>query len=262
MVKDDSAKPGSWKGTFRFQGSQTLKLGGRYWYYYIVDGYHVSHDPAKEFVTEKTTGRKLNVLNVPAGPSTTKASRPTGLTIQTREPTSKRHSREIAQGRALSPTRIACPRPQKPYASRQLREADYELSPIDDLEERFASSRISDRSRHYYASSPSTLSDSSSSGPEFSDPGSAVSGRSRGSNMPECRCGRVGVTRDGRRIKLDCGGRRCAQPDTSDSDCNSSDSESDSEDERILARRNLQAKMRMAARPAKGGRPVILERRP
>src|SRR5690349_10951329 len=68
-TKDPSAKPGSWRGTFRFQGTHALKLGQRYWYYYIVDGYHVSHDPAKEFVTEPTTGRKLNILDVPGGKS-------------------------------------------------------------------------------------------------------------------------------------------------------------------------------------------------
>ena len=32
LSKDSSAKAGSWKGTFRFQGT-TLKQGQRYWYY-------------------------------------------------------------------------------------------------------------------------------------------------------------------------------------------------------------------------------------
>ncbi|TKA46010.1 hypothetical protein B0A55_13745, partial [Friedmanniomyces simplex] len=46
-LSKDSSKAGGWKGTFRFQGA-TLKQGQRYWYYYIIDGYHVSHDPARE----------------------------------------------------------------------------------------------------------------------------------------------------------------------------------------------------------------------
>ena len=59
-----SSKSGSWKGTFRFQGN--LEAGQRYWYYYIIDGYHVSHDPAKDHTTEPTTGRKLNIIDIPA----------------------------------------------------------------------------------------------------------------------------------------------------------------------------------------------------
>ena len=113
VVKDPAAKPGSWKGTFRFQGSNALKLGSRYWYYYIVDGYHVSHDPAKEFVTEKTTGRKLNVIDVPGGDKA--AAKPARPSVNTEMSTS-RHSREVPQGRALSPGKI-----QAPQANQSLR---------------------------------------------------------------------------------------------------------------------------------------------
>merc|ERR1712093_352887 len=59
-----SSKSGAWKGTFRFQGT-TLQPGQRYWYYYIIDGYHVSHDPGQSSTTEPTTGRVLNILDVP-----------------------------------------------------------------------------------------------------------------------------------------------------------------------------------------------------
>ncbi|KFX96903.1 hypothetical protein O988_05113 [Pseudogymnoascus sp. VKM F-3808] len=45
LAKDkNSSKSGAWKGTFKFQGS-LLQSGQRYWYYYIIDGYHVSHNP-------------------------------------------------------------------------------------------------------------------------------------------------------------------------------------------------------------------------
>lgn len=263
LVKD--AKSGTWRGTFRFQGSNALKLGSRYWYYYIVDGYHVSHDPSKEFTTEKTTGRKLNILDVPGGkPSTDRAEavrRPAVSSINT-----SRHSREIPVGRALSPSKIAHPKPTKAYASRGIREADYERSPVDkdddddDLADRFASTRISDRGydRHAaYASSPSDLSDSSSSGPSFSG-GSSPSSLSSISNG-SCRCERFGVTRSGQRVKLDCGGAKCGY---SSSDCSSSeqDSESESEEEyraRVRKEKEKQLeKARSGVKTDRHGKPV------
>lgn len=245
VAKDASAKPGSWKGTFRFQGAHALKLGSRCWYYYIVDGYHVSHDPAKEHVVEKTTGRKLNVLDVPKGktvpaPVTTgKAAPPTLKT-----PTSARQ--QIPQGRALSPGKIACPRPQKPYASRGLREADYDASPIDDLEERFAGASLSER----YTSSPSELSESSeSSGTVFSKNSGSASSMTSDSDEGECRCNRFGVTRDGRRVMLDCGGKRCGYTSSDDSDCAES---SEEEDEREVELRQ-RARARLEAERARNG---------
>ncbi|CRK20075.1 hypothetical protein BN1723_017826, partial [Verticillium longisporum] len=57
-----SSKSGSWKGTFKFQGS-TLEPGQRYWYYYIIDGYHVAHNPSVTSTVEPTTGRALNILD-------------------------------------------------------------------------------------------------------------------------------------------------------------------------------------------------------
>ena len=247
-LKDSDAKPGSWKGTFRFQGSQALKLGSRYWYYYIVDGYHVSHDPAKEFVTEKTTGRKLNVLDVPGGKSDSKAARPS---VNTKNlPTSNRHSRDVPQGRALSPGKIVHPKPSKPYASRHLREADYDYSPVDELEDRFAATRLSDR-HGKYASSPSELSDdSTSSGTAFSS--SSPSNLSSSSDK-SCRCERFGVTRSGQRVKLDCGGKRCGYSGSS-SECSSENSEeSESEDERKYRARKEQERRQAEMSKGRGG---------
>ncbi|KAJ5484536.1 Immunoglobulin E-set [Penicillium expansum] len=119
-------KPGAWVGKFRFQTSM-LQLGGRYWYYYMMDGYHVSHDPAVEYTVEPTTGRKLNILDVPGGKPTSRYSAP------------KASRGNIATGRALSPSRIQHPKPTKHYASRQLREADFAPT-VDDLTRRFAGS--------------------------------------------------------------------------------------------------------------------------
>lgn len=260
-----SVKPGSWRGTFRFQGSHALKLGSRYWYYYIVDGYHVSHDPAKEFVTEPTTGRKLNVLDVPGGNSTTSSAGAKGnavkpsvavSTTSARHSTAtntNRHSREVPHGRGLSPGKIVHPKPTKPYASRQIREADYERSPIDHMDElgdelsrmkmgdRHAppSGTGTNRARYDSSASPSSGSDLSGSSASFS--GTYDSGSSSPSSLSSagsCRCGRYGVTRDGGRVKLDCGGNRCGY---TSSECSSEVSSSDSEEEERRARARMPA---------------------
>jgi hypothetical protein len=65
LSKDKSSSSGkSWKGTFRFSSS-TLQAGERYWYYYIVDGYHCAANPSVPTIVEPTTGRELNILDVP-----------------------------------------------------------------------------------------------------------------------------------------------------------------------------------------------------
>ncbi|UPL01644.1 hypothetical protein LCI18_012578 [Fusarium solani-melongenae] len=75
LSKDkSSSKSGSWKGTFRFQNA-TLEPGQRYWYYYIIDGYHIAHNPKVESIVEPTTGRELNILDVSLDPSKSSSHR-------------------------------------------------------------------------------------------------------------------------------------------------------------------------------------------
>jgi hypothetical protein len=266
LLKDRDAKPGSWKGTFRFQGAQALKLGSRYWYYYIVDGYHVSHDPAKEFTTEPTTGRKLNILDVPGGKSQQGSSGGQGPSRHA-EPASNntsRHSREIPTGRALSPGKIQHPKPSKPYESRHLREADYSTSPTDDLADRFAGTRISDQD-YKYNSSPSSVSTSSGGSTTFSDSDSRSSPSSLSSVSSVCRCERYGITRSGQRVKLDCGGSRCGYSGSS-SECSSENSEesSESEDDRRRGGDKRRSYVQEKAAPASkhgGGQKAVAARR-
>lgn len=258
LLKDRDAKPGSWKGTFRFQGAQALKLGSRYWYYYIVDGYHVSHDPAKEFTTEPTTGRKLNILDVPGGRSGGDghaASRHSEATTYS----AHRHSREVPTGRALSPGKIQHPKPSKPYESRHLREADYSISPIDDLSDRFAGTRISDRD-YKYNSSPSSVSTSSGGSTTFSDSDSRSSPSSLSSVSSVCRCERYGITRSGQRVKLDCGGSRCGYTGSS-SECSSENSESEEEKQRGGEKRRSYVQEKAAVSRHGGGREYVAARR-
>lgn len=232
-LSKDSSKTGSWKGTFRFQGA-TLKQGSRYWYYYIVDGHHVSHDPAKAHTVEPTTGRKLNILDVPTG---SKSSHATSRS-------SRRDSKNIPQGRALSPSRIQCPRPQKPNAAPRLELHATQYSghaTIDALTRKFAVTQLSSSSFSDDSESDSDdssdIDDSASDVPSLShsagsrSPASSVSGYSS-SGSSCCTCDRFGITRRGDRVRLDCGGSRCA------SDAASSSCDSESEEE-VLTKRSM-----------------------
>lgn len=210
-----------------------------------MDGYQVSHDPAVEYTVEPTTGRKLNILDVPGG----KSSAPSSAAR-------RRGSDDIAKGRALSPSRIHHPKPSKPYASRQIRETDFAPT-MDDLTRRFAGSRMSDEysypSYSHSSSSSSSYSPSYSNSPPSSAGSSSLSSRSSRSSgstspsslssmsdppTPLCRCERYGITRKGDRVKLDCGGSRCGYvTESSEASCSESDSDEEYQQARAAVRR-------------------------
>nr|OQO21552.1 hypothetical protein B0A51_10791 [Rachicladosporium sp. CCFEE 5018] len=220
-LSKDSAKAGGWKGTFRFQGA-TLKQGQRYWYYYIIDGYHVSHDPARDAVVEPTTGRKLNVLDIPS------AGKPAGARDVEKAVRQSRRVSDVPKGRALSPSQIKSPKPQKPHASAALRNGSFTGPTVDQLSARFAAASVNDSKSEEESSEDD--SDAESDVP-------SLTSRSSGSSTPSsvsstsscCTCERYGITRAGNRVKLDCGGNRCGYSDASE--CSS-----ESEDEIKIAR--------------------------
>jgi hypothetical protein len=237
-LSKDPSKAGSWKGNFRFQ-TATLKPGQRYWYYYIMDGYHVSHDPAKPATQEPTTGRQLNILDVPkSGATATSRAPPASVAAP---------GSNVQCGRGLSPSRIVHPKPSKPYASRAVREADYSASPVDDLAGQLEASSLY-AGRYDSASPPSSISSSS------------ISSRSDGSSSPSslsslsdrsgssCRCNRYGITRRGDKVLLDCGGSKCGYSDDSSSGCSSesSDQESSSDIEASSDEEEVQVKAKPA----------------
>jgi hypothetical protein len=201
-----SKKAGAWTGTFRFQSS-VLKQGQRYWFYYMMDGYHVSHDPSREFTVEPTTGRKLNVLDVPAGKSSSSSST---------KRASRRYSRDVPQGRALPAAAIQCPKPQRPGQTAHLVQADYTQATLAQLTSRFGNASIDDDESDSDSDSDCPSLSSGSSRSSTSSPSSVSSTSSA------CSCERYGITRAGQRVKLDCGGSRCG----SDQECSS-----ESEDE-------------------------------
>ena len=243
------SKPGSWKGTFRFQNS-TLQQGKRYWYYYIIDGYKVSHDPAQPSTVEPTTKRALNILDIPD----TKGSKPS-LSVNTQTSSSRRtavhaprdstHS-NVPHGRSLSPSKIISPRPQKPHEARRLANARYSGADVDKLSHKLAATRVSDSS---FSSSEddSDYSDSEIDSDAGSDMPSLTSNSSRGSPISPaspassvCSCERWGVTKKGDRVKLDCGGSRCGS--------SGSDLSSDSEGEYVRERAKIDARKGEARR--------------
>jgi len=213
----DSAKKGSWKGTFRFS-SKTMQAGQRYWYYYQMDGYSVSHDPSKEFTVEPTTGRKLNVLDVPMDKASSSSQKTSS--------SSRRdgRSREIPQGRALPATEIKCPKPCRPTETQNIRKQEFNQAALEQLTAQFSQSNIaydSDEESEFEEDSDADSDCSFGSVPSLSSSRSSGSSRSSACSSPSsvssasssCSCDRFGVTRSGQRIKMDCGGERCGSPD-------------------------------------------------
>ncbi|KAK8089241.1 GTP-binding protein EsdC [Apiospora hydei] len=248
LSKDkSSSKSGSWKGTFRFQGN--LEAGQRYWYYYIIDGYHVSHNPSEKSTVEPTTGRELNILDVPKDKSHKSSSSKSHSSSSSSSKSSSRHSSsssssskdskhrsskrssltvDIPKGRPLSTSQIKAPKPITPHATRHILDADYcDEDAIEELTARFGSADIDeDDIVTDFSSSPVSSSGSSLSyRSDSSSPNSSLSGYSTpSSDCSNCTCERYGITRKGDRVKIDCGGARCGFSDD-DSACSSSSDE-------------------------------------
>ncbi|KAI4735324.1 hypothetical protein E4T50_14172 [Aureobasidium sp. EXF-12298] len=225
-LSKDSAKQGGWKGTFRFQGS-TLKPGSRYWYYYIIDGYHVSHDPARESTTEPTTGRKLNILDIPSGKSSAPAAAPAPSLKSHSSHSSSKHTRRtsehIPKGRSLSPSQIKCPRPNRPHETRAITREQYNASSVDRLANRLGNAQLESDSEDSDSDSDSDVPSLTSSRSSASSSPSSTSATSRSSSTSACTCNRYGITRSGARVKLDCGGDVCGYDEGSDCSSESED---------------------------------------
>jgi len=215
-----------WKGKFRFQPA-TMQAGQRYWFYYMLDGYQVSHDPSKEFTREPTTGRNLNILDVPASAASSGSSsrNSRGLTLKN----SRRYSREVPQGRP--PEEIRSPKPIRPgHLAKQLEAQARTQAALDVMSDRFARAKLSDYSDEDSDIEDDSDSDVGSDVPSLSSGGSSVSGCSSPSSVSsvgsDCSCERYGITRDGARVKLDCGGTICGSgPSEDDEDDDDDDSE-------------------------------------
>jgi hypothetical protein len=223
LSKDKSSSKGTWKGTFRFQQA-TLQPGQRYWYYYIIDGYHVSHNPSEDSTVEPTTGRALNILDVPKSKSSSSSS--SSSKSSSRKSTSSSKSRsstsgDIAKGRPLSISQIKAPKPVSPNATRHILDNDFDE---EELSSRFAATGIYED--EYY--NEDVITDFGAPGSPVSSTGSSLSYRSDtsgssgystpASDCSSCTCERYGITRKGERVRLDCGGSRCSYDDSCSSE--------------------------------------------
>ncbi|RDA84547.1 hypothetical protein CP532_3761 [Ophiocordyceps camponoti-leonardi (nom. inval.)] len=185
--RSSSAKSGTWKGTFRFQNA-TLEAGQRYWYYYIVDGYHVAHNPGVASTTEPTTGRELNILDVPSdkksssSPSSSSKTSSSSSHKSSSRSSSSRHqssssssskdhhssrskdhsssrtttssrgslSVDIPKGRPLSVSQIKAPKPVSPHAAKHILDTDYcDDETLEELTARFGSAGLEDDKSSY-----------------------------------------------------------------------------------------------------------------
>lgn len=231
-----SSKSGSWKGTFRFQNS-TLQAGQRYWYYYIIDGYHCAHNPSVASTVEPTTGRELNILEVPSdGKSSSKSSSKTSSSSSkssSRHGSSKegssRSSRnraslsvDVPKGRPLSVSQIKAPKPMSPHATKNILDRDYyNDASIEELTARLGSTGIDEEDIITDFGTGAVDSDVSYRSDSSSPSSSSLSGYSTpSSDYTSCTCERYGITRKGDRVKIDCGGARCGYDDES-SECSS-----------------------------------------
>ncbi|KAH8601034.1 hypothetical protein B0O99DRAFT_502851 [Bisporella sp. PMI_857] len=239
LSKDkSSSKSGGWKGTFKFQGA-ILQPGQRYWYYYIIDGYHVSHDPGQASTTEPTTGRVLNILDVPherssnsskhsSSSSKHSSSSSKHSSSSSKHSSSRRESRrdshltvDIPKGRPLSVSQIKSPKPVTPHATKNI--INYDAPTVEELTSRFGATEFYDDYGYELSNSPpSSVGSSLSSRSDSPSSASSLSGYSSGGSA--CSCERYGITRSGDRVKLDCGGARCGYSDES-SCCSSEDDE-------------------------------------
>jgi hypothetical protein len=249
LSRDKNSSSGkTWRGQFRFS-SKTMRAGERYWYYYIVDGYHCAVNPSVESTVESTTGRQLNVVDVTEADADKKASSKHSSSSKTsssskhssssKTSSSKTLALEIPKGRPLSVSQIKAPKPVSPVASGHL--LRYNEKDIDALAAQLGGAILDDEgvvSGMHLASSPA--SSTASSGfyrSDSSSPSSSSSGYSTpSSDYGVCSCENYGITRRGDRVKIDCGGRVCGY---SDEDASSDDCASDEEAASPVRRRGV-----------------------
>lgn len=232
-----SSKSGTWKGTFRFQPT-TLQSGQRYWYYYIIDGYHVSHNPSEDSTVEPTTGRTLNILDVPKTKSSSSSKSSSRKSASSHKSRSSM-SGDIPKGRPLSVSQIKAPKPVSPHATRHILDNDFDE---DELSSRFAATGVYDDDYYYDGDiitnfgSPGSPASSVGSSLSYRSDSSGSSGYSTpASDCSSCTCERYGITRKGERVRLDCGGSRCSYEDS----CSSSEDETTEYMERSSRRHGI-----------------------
>lgn len=109
MKPDSAAGAGWWTLTLKFGSSMAT---GRYWYYYILDGYFESHDPNKPTCKEPTRNITLNILDYydeASRPSSAATSISSGSSRYSSSPTSSIDSPVSSKrsGGVYSPSQVS-----------------------------------------------------------------------------------------------------------------------------------------------------------
>lgn len=186
---------------------------------FLVDNYKYDIDPDVDFITERTSKRKMNILDIPIKHSHRQHFDRDG----------------IATGRPLSPERIVAPRPSKPvqaYSHFTTSNKSREIA-IETLSRRLAYAKMDSSDESEFASDSDVPSDRPSSHTSSSDDepdrersrfssNSSDSESSRGlspitptdddsdrGSPPVCYCHKYGITRSGQKLKIDCNGKDC-----------------------------------------------------
>jgi hypothetical protein len=193
MSADTTAGAGWWTLTLRFGSSIPA---GRYWYYYILDGYFESHDPNKPSVLESKRNITLNILDhaVPS-PSSSASSSPRSVSSRFPSPTSSTssHSSKRSGGVYGSSPNGTISRQSSGYPSNTRRtpsprRQQAELSHLVHPKPRnpMGQHKLTLDTHSYYSGRPHSMITTAATTAGDSSPGSSRSGSSIGSWCSSC----------------------------------------------------------------------------
>lgn len=119
LKPDTAAGPGWWTLTLKFGSSIGV---GRFWYYYILDGYFESHDPNMPTCKEPTRNITLNILDIFASAcsSPTSSKRSGGIFSDVSIAPSTVSSYSDSPRRVNAEPELVCPKPRNPMANHKL----------------------------------------------------------------------------------------------------------------------------------------------
>lgn len=221
MSPDQSAGVGWWTLTLKFGSSMPA---GRYWYYYILDGYFESHDPNKPTIHEPTRNITLNILDhaIPS-PVSSASSSPRSTSSRFPSPTSSTSSKRSGGVYGSSPNGTYSRHPVYPSNSRRTpspRRQHAELSHLvhPKPQNPMGKHKLTLETNSYYSSRPHSMITTAATTSGNSSPHSSRSNSSMGSWCSSC---------DGDGSSPTTPGCTCASPGFDEYDDSCSDIEDD-----------------------------------
>lgn len=220
MSVDNRAGAGWWTVTLKFGSSMPA---GRYWYYYILDGYFETHDPNKQSIRESSRDITLNVYDhaIPSPASSTSSS-PRSTSSRFPSPTSSTSSKRSGGIYGSSPNGTysrhpvyPCNSRRTPSPRRQHAELSHLVHPMP--QNPMGKHKLTLNTDSLYSSRPHSMITTAATTSGHS-PGSSRSGSSIGSWCSSC---------DGYGSSPTTPGCTCASPEFDEYDDSCSDIEDD-----------------------------------